>query len=85
MFALISLFFLILPVVLMIWMLAAQRRVRNQPRPERELTVRAPWEEHVKGEGGLLYAKKFDPNEELADADARDDEAKQMRNIGIGL
>jgi hypothetical protein len=83
--AMISLFFLILPVVLMIWMLAAQRRVRNQPRPARELAVHAPWEEHVKGEGGLLYAKKFDPNDELTDAASRAEEAKQVRNIGIGL
>ncbi len=82
---LIALFFLILPVLLMMWMLVARRRVQAVRRPEADLPPAEPWEETVKLEGGLAYVRRHHPNEELADADGRAEDARMTQVLGIGL
>jgi len=83
--ALISLLFLCLPVLLMIWMMALQRRQRRQSRSDAGGPHVEPWIESVKTEGGLSYAKNHSPNEELSEADGRVEDANRIRNLGIGL
>lgn len=83
--SLISLFFLILPVLLMIWMMSAQRRVRSHQRVEPELPHVEPWEETVRTDGRLVYLKRHDPNTELTDAEGRAADARAVQALGIGL
>lgn len=85
MFSLLTLFFLILPVLLMIWLVAAQRRMRGRESDEPQLPHGEPWEETVKIEGGLVCLKRFNPNTEMTDANGRVADAHAIQALGIGL
>ncbi len=83
--SLLALFFLFLPVMLMFWLVVAQRRMRAKARAEHELPPAEPWEEVVKSEGGLVYVKRHHPNEEMADAEGRAHDAQITQILGVGL
>jgi hypothetical protein len=83
--SIITLFFLVLPVLLMIWMMAVQRRLRNRTKPEIDPPHVEPWEEAVKADNGLVYLKRHDPNEQLSEAEAMAEQAQTIRAFGIGL
>ncbi len=71
----------------MIWMMVVQRRVRRRDRRNAapELAAVEPWEEVVKAEGGLVYMKRHNPNDGLAEANGRAEEASKTQILGTGL
>jgi hypothetical protein len=81
------LLFLFLPIILMIWMMAVQRRVRRGAGLgiEPELPAVEPWEEVIKSENGLVYMKRHNPNDGLSDAEALAEDAAKTQILGIGL
>ena len=84
-FNLLALFFLILPILLMIWMIQVQRRVRRRQYSDIDVRHREPWDEIVKVRDGLIYARHFDPCNDLNDAAGRVEDARHIRVLGVGL
>jgi hypothetical protein len=68
------------PFLLMWRLLVVQRRVRAMPRKSQS-AYSQPYTDEVRGADGLVYAKRFEMNDELLAATRKADERSAIKDL----